>query len=115
MVDDILPMVAVFRHIGIFGAALLTVTDLQIPQRQRQTKFVDLVAGVVDIELTVDAKTRPVKNRSKGIANRAAAGITNMHRPGRVGRDKFNQNPFSVAKSSAAISILLIQNVEDIL
>ena len=113
VVDDVLAVVAVLRHIAVGGGAFLPFADLQIPQREGEAELLNLVAGVVDVEFPTDVIARPVEDRGEGVADCAAAGVADVHRAGGVGGDEFYQHLFPFAETGAAVILPFPQDRED--
>ena len=99
VVDDVLPVVAVLRHLnGV--AEVLTVTDIEA-----QTELFDLVAAVVDIEFPFGAVARPCEHLGKSIADGAAAGVADVHRARGVGGNEFHQR--APARKQVGTAVIL--------
>ena len=100
---DVGAVVAVLRK----GNRLLTLEMLKVAGLERLGELLDLVARVVDQKLAGAAIAGPVERRGKPVADRAAPGVAHMHRPGRIGRDKFDHHLFALAVIGAAVGIPL--------
>ena len=83
---DVIAVVAVLRELhGIFPPE-----DLEIPGLQALGKFLDLVAGVVDIELPPHICARLFKHRGQSIPQHAAPGVAHVHGAGGIGGDELH-------------------------
>ena len=100
-------MVAVFRQFDCVLAKIV----LQVAHLQRKGKFFDLVARVVNIEFAADLIARIVEHSGEAVAQCAAAGVAHVHRPGRIGRDKFHHHAFALAEIGAAVSLAAIADI----
>jgi len=85
------------------GIGLLTAELLQVAHRQTFAELLDLVAGVVDIELTGHIVAGPVQHSGQTVAQRAAAGVTHVHGAGGVGRNELHIVLCALAVVGAAI------------
>ena len=107
VVDDIQPLIAVLRQ----GVAFLALEKLQVPHRQRSAEFIDLVAGVVDVEFPGDAVAAPFQGGGQAVADGAAAGVAHVHGAGGVGGNKFHHDLFAAAVIAAAEGFALLQHL----
>ena len=101
VVDDIQPLIAVLRQ----GVAFLALEKLQVPHRQRSAEFIDLVAGVVDVEFPGDAVAAPFQGGGQAVADGAAAGVAHVHGAGGVGGNKFHHDLFAVTAVALAVVV----------
>ena len=84
--DDVGALVARPRA----GAGLLALVQLQIADGQALAELLDLVARVVDVELTGHIVTGPVQAGGQAVAQSAAAGIAHVHGTGGVGGNELH-------------------------
>ena len=89
MRNDVLALICVLRHFDTLFV------ELEVTQGKGHAEFVDLVAGVVDIKLTLYFVASPIEGRSQTVADRAAAGIADVHWAGRIGGNEFHQHLFA--------------------
>ncbi len=101
---DILALIAVLGELDV----LLAFVDLQVAGGQRLAEFFDLVAGVVDVELAGDLVAGPVEHAGQTVAQRAAAGVAQMHGAGGVGRDELDHGFLALPHVAAAIVVALL-------
>ncbi len=66
---------------------------LAIAQMSRAGEHVDLGAGIVDVVFAADVEAGLDQQIGQHVAEHGAAGVADMHRPGRVGRDIFDIDP----------------------
>ena len=107
VVDDILALVAVLGE----GHGLLALIDLQVPGFQRGPELVDLVAGVVDVELPLHGVAGGLQHRGQGVPQHPAPGVADVHGPGGVGRDELHQHPLALAHLAATVGGALVVDV----
>src|SRR5699024_5377163 len=72
------------------GIGRLVVVVLQIADGQALAKLLDLVAGVVDVELPGDVVACPLQDGGQAVAQGAAPGVAHVHGAGGVGRDELD-------------------------
>ena len=65
---------------------------------------------IVDIIFLGDAETRRLEQPRQRIADHRAAAMAHVHRPGRVGRDIFDVDPFVVADVRQAVALALAED-----
>ena len=97
--DDVGALVALLGQ----GAGLLTLVQLQIADGQALAELLDLIARVVDVELTGHIVARPVQAGGQAVAQGAAAGIAHVHGAGGVGGDKLHIIFLALAGIGAAV------------
>ena len=83
---DIVAVVAVLRELD----GVLALDQLDIARLDALGKLVDLVAEVVDIELTPHIRAGPVEHFRERVAQNAAARIAHVHGAGGVGGDELD-------------------------
>ena len=74
--------------LGGQGIVLLVVVVLEVADGQALAELLDLVAGVVDVELAGHVVACPLQNSGQAVAQRAAAGVAHVHGAGGVGRNE---------------------------
>ena len=84
--DDVGALVA----LGGQRTGLLALVELQVADGQALAELLDLVARVVDVELTGHVVAGPVQAGGQTVAQGAAPGVAHVHGAGGVGRDKFH-------------------------
>ena len=89
------------QRIGFLAAELL-----QVAHRQTFAELLDLVAGVVDIELAGHIVAGPVQHSGQTVAQRAAAGVAHVHGTGGVGRNELHVVLCALAVVGAAILLV---------
>ena len=97
-VEDILAVVAVLGQLGRVFREKLLVAD-----REGEAEFIELVAGVVDVELAPHVVACGVEHGGEAVTERAAARVAHVHRAGRVGGDKFHHDAAFLAEIAAAV------------
>ena len=97
-VENILAVVTVLRKLRRVLREKLLITD-----RKRKAEFFELVARVVDVELTPHVVARRVEHGSETVAECAAARVAHVHRAGRVGGDEFDHDLALFAVVAAAV------------
>ena len=102
---DVVAVVAVLRE--LYG--VLSLEMLQVAGLDGVGEFVNLVSGVVDVELPLDGRAAGVENRREGVAEDAAARVAHVHGPGGVRRHKFDHDFLSpqVLTSSVGVGLRL--------
>ncbi len=92
------------RHRAVQQAAFrLRFDRLAIAVIDRAGQRIDLGAGIVDVILTVHRKASLGEQCRERVADDGAAAMADMHRPGRVGRDKLDIDPLAAADRRIAI------------
>ena len=111
---QLLDIVAVVALLGE-GEVLLAHDELHVPGIDGHGKLVDLVAGVVDVELLPGVTAVPLEDVGQGITQHAAAGVAHVHGAGGVGRDKLHHDLLPVALGvGAVLSALPLYRGEDL-
>ena len=82
---------------------VLAPEDLKVADGKALAELEDLVARVVDEKLPCDVIARPVHGGGKAVAQSAAAGVAQMHRTRRVGRNELHIHLFTFAVACAAV------------
>ncbi|MCY1203993.1 hypothetical protein D9M72_155080 [compost metagenome] len=106
-VDDVVALVAVGRPFGGIGAQAAGAglhADGQV---------IDLVAGVVVVELAGDVPAAGVVQAADGVAQRGLAGVAHVQRAGGVGRHEFDQDLFAAAGRAAEVGALFGHGGDD--
>ncbi|MNS46008.1 hypothetical protein D3C72_784900 [compost metagenome] len=106
-VGDVVALVAVFRPVGGFGRQA---TGARL---HADGQVVDLVAGVVVVELAGDVPADGVVQAAQGVAQRGLAGMAHVQRAGGVGRHEFNQDLLAAARGAAKACALLGHRGDD--
>ena len=103
---DVIAVVAVLgkRH------RVLASDDLEVAGLQAPGEFLDLVAGIVDIELTPHLRTGFLQHGGQRIAQHAAAGIAHVHGAGGVGGNKLHHVFLALEHIVAAVVGALVLN-----
>ena len=83
---DIVAVVAVLRELH----RVLALDDLEVARLQTLGEFLDLVAGVVDVELTGHVGAGLLQHAGQRIAQHTAAGVAHVHGAGGVGGHEFH-------------------------
>ena len=83
---DIVAMIAVLRELN----GVLAADQLLIPGIQAPGKLVDLVTGVVDVELPPHVGTGLLEYGGQRVAQHAATGVAHVHGAGGVGGDELH-------------------------
>ena len=79
-------MVAVLRKLH----RVLALDDLEVPCLQALGELLDLVAGVVDVELPPHVRAGLLQHGCQRIAQHAAPGVAHVHGAGGVGGDELH-------------------------
>ena len=103
---DVVAVVAVLRE--LYG--VLSLEMLQVAGLDGVGEFVNLVSGVVDVELPLDCRAAGVEDGGEGVAEDAAARVAHVHGPGGVRRDKFNHNFLSAQVLTSPVGIAFCLN-----
>ncbi len=74
--------------------------QLEIPRRDGLREDVHLHAGVVDVELPLDAPARVLEHARHAVAERRPAAVADVHRPHRVRRDELDLHALALARAS---------------
>ena len=103
----VLAVVAVLGQLGRVGAFVyLLIADIE-----REGEFIDLIAGVVDIEFAADIVARKVHDRREAVTQSAAAGVAHVHRSCRIGGDEFDIYLFALAEVGATVVAALLADI----
>jgi len=89
------------QGIGFLAAELLQVAD-----GQALAEFLDLVACIVDVELTGHIIAGPVQHSGQAVAQSAAAGVAHVHGAGGVGRNELHVVLGTLAVVGAAVLLV---------
>ena len=98
--------VAALIALGGQGIGLLAAELLQIADGKALAELLDLVARVVDVELTGHIVARPVEDGSKAVAQSAAAGVAHVHGAGGVGGNELHVVLGTLAVVGAAVLLI---------
>ena len=91
-------MVAVLGEVD----GVLAQDELEVAGLDGAGELVDLVAGVVDVELPADiVRRRGSEHLGQGVAQDAAPGVAHVHGAGGVGGDELHHDSSGRAPSSA--------------
>ena len=96
---DVVAVIAVLGELH----GVLALDDLQIPGLQALGKLLDLVAGVVDIELPPHVGAGLLQHRGQGVAQDAAPGVAHVHGAGGVGGDELHHDLLALQGVVAAV------------
>ena len=96
-------VVAVVALLGE-GEILLAHNQLHVAGVDGHGKLVDLVAGVVDIELFPGVAAVPLQHVGQSVTQHAAPGVSHVHGAGGVGRDELHHHLLAVALGVGAVS-----------
>ena len=100
---DVLAVVAVFGELE----SILAEDLLHEAGFDGVCELVDLVAGVVDIELTGHFGAAVSQHGSQSVTQNAAAGVAHVHGAGGVGRNELDHDLHGVLQSGAAVLVAL--------
>ena len=103
---QLLDIVAVVAVLGE-GYRVLPQDDLEVAGLQRGGKLLDLVAGVVDVELPPHIGTGGLQHGGQGVPQHAAPGIAHVHGAGGVGGDKLHHDLLALEGVAAAVGCAL--------
>ena len=96
---DILPLVAVLRE----GHVLLSLDALEIPGLDGVGELVDLVTGVVHIELPCHVCAAGGEDGGQGVPQHAAPGVAHVHGARGVGGDELHHDLLSLEAVIGAV------------
>ena len=82
-------IVAVVAVLGEFHR-VLALDDLEVPGLQTLGELFDLVARVVDVELTPHVRTGLLQHAGQSVSQHAAPGVAHVHGAGGIGGDKLH-------------------------
>ena len=105
VLHNILAVIAVLRHLDPVPV------KLEIPQLQGHAEFIDLVAGVVDIEFPADLVAGALQHSGQAVTDGPAPGVADVHGAGGVGGDELYQHLFPLAVVGTAVIRPLGQHV----
>ena len=94
------PIFFLFRQIRQVD---LPLGELLIPRVDGSSELLDLVAGVVYIELAADLIAGEAQHGCKCIAQHTAAGVAKVHGAGGIGRDELDIDPLSFPVIDVAV------------
>ena len=85
-------------------AAIPVLGNLLAPRQRanRRAESAHLRAGVVDVELAFDLVPVQCEHPRQRVAVGGVAGVTDVHRPGRVGRDELDEDAFAARRPARA-------------
>ena len=106
---DVVALIAVLGE----GHVLLPQNELTVPGVDRHGELVDLVAGVVDIELPPYMIAGTLQHAGQAVAQHAAPGVADMHGPCGIGGDKLHHDLLAMALIHGAIGGALPLDVRD--
>ena len=106
-VGDVGALVAVGRRLG------RPAQQAQVGRLDAGPELVDLAAGVVEVVLALDLVAGGGEQVGQGVAGRGEAGVADVQRPGRVGRDELDVDPLPVAEVDGAERLALGQDPAD--
>ena len=98
---DIVAVVAVLGELH----RVLALDDLEIPGLKALGELFDLIAGVIDIELTPHVRTGLFQYACQRVAQHAAAGVAHMHGAGGIGGDELHHD--LLPPQHIAVSVVL--------
>ena len=98
--------VAALIALGGQGISLLAAVLLQVADSEALAELLDLVACVVDIELTGHVVAGPVEDSGQTVTQSAAAGIAHVHGAGGVGGNELHIILGALAVVGAAILLV---------
>ena len=84
-------------------AGFLALVQLQVADGQALAELLDLVAGVVDIELAGDIAAGPIQAGGQTVTQGTAAGVTHVHGAGGVGGNELHVILFAGTGVGAAV------------
>ena len=102
-VTDVAALVAVLRE----GDGVLALDQLEVADLDGAGELIDLVAGVVDVELPADIRTAEAQDGGQGVAQDAAPGVAHVHGAGGVGGDELHHDLLAVEGVGAAVVLAL--------
>ena len=82
---------------------VLALDDLEVAGLQALGELLDLVAGVVDVELTPHVRAGLGQHACQRIAQHAAPGVAHVHGAGGVGGDELHHDPAALQHVAAAV------------
>ena len=101
---DIVAVVAVLGELN----CVLALYKLKAASLDGGCKLLDLIAGIVYIELTPNIVARSLQNGSQRIAQHAAAGVAHMHWACGVCGNELDHELLTLADIAAAVALALI-------
>ena len=101
---DVVPVVPLLGE----GVVLLPHRQLHAAGVDGGGKFMDLVAGVVDIELLPGVPAIPLQHVGQGVPQHASPGVAHVHGAGGVGGDKLHHHLFSAPLGARAVAKSLV-------
>ena len=96
---DVVAVVAVVREFD----RVLTLDELEVARLDGLAEQVDLIAGVIDIELTPDIIARALEHGRERVAEHAAARVADRHRAGGVGGHELHHDFLPVTVVHTAV------------
>ena len=100
---DVAALIAVLRE----GHCVLPQDDLEVAGLDGVGELVDLVAGVVDVELPRHVGAAGGEHGGQGVAQDAAPGVAHVHGAGGVGGDEFHHDLLALQGVGGAVVIAL--------
>ena len=100
---DIIPLISVFRKLD----GILSADQLDVPGLNGSGKFLDLVSGIIDIELPPHIVAGLLHDRCQSISQHTTAGVAHMHGAGGIGGYKFHHQFLSMSYIHIAVGLSL--------
>ena len=104
---DVVAVVAVLGELD----GVLALDELEVAGLDALGELFDLVAKVVDIELTPHVRAGPVEHARERVAEHAAAGVAHVHGAGGVGGDELDHVLLALEALAAAVGVRLALHV----
>ena len=92
-------MVGILRQLHRF----FPLEELLIAYVERESKLLNLIAGVVHVEFTFDIISGVFQHGSQAVAQCSAACVSHMHGAGRVGGDEFHHDALAASEVGFAV------------
>ena len=100
---DVLALIAILRE----GDGILAIDKLEVTDLDGTGKLVNLVSGVIDIELSGHIRAAGGEDGGQRIAQHAAPGVAHVHGSGGVGGDELNHDLLTLETVIGAVDVLL--------
>ena len=100
---DVLALIAILRE----GDGILAIDKLEVANLDGTGKLVDLVSGVIDVELSGHIRAAGGEDGGQSITQHAAPGVAHVHGSGGVGGDELHHDLLILETVIGAVDVLL--------
>ena len=95
----------VFAAVALLGKRAVLAEQLLRAGAHRYREILDLLAGVVVVELARDLRSLPLEQPRERVAKRGLASVPDMQRAGRIGRDELDHHALAAPRFAAPVAV----------